>query len=108
MGDWAHRTFESQYYAATNFPPTLDNGLINGKNTFTNANGQTSGSRSVLQFQQGKTHRIRLINTSIDSHYKFAIDNHNLTVIAADLVPIRPYTTNHINIAMGKSAVLLT
>jgi hypothetical protein len=30
------------------------------------------------------------------------IDNHTMTVIANDLVPITPYKTNVLNIAMGK------
>jgi hypothetical protein len=36
------------------------------------------------------------------------IDNHQLTVIAMDLVPIKPYSTNFINIGMGERLCKLT
>lgn len=42
------------------------------------------------------------LQTAADTHYKFTIDNHNLTVIAADFVPINPYTTDIVNIAIGQ------
>lgn len=50
----------------------------------------------------GNTHRIRLINGAIDSHFKFMVDGHNLTVIAMDLVPIVPYSTQVLSIGMGQ------
>jgi hypothetical protein len=48
------------------------------------------------------------MNAEIDTHWKFMIDNHQLTVIAMDLVPIKPYSTNFINIGMGKRLCKLT
>lgn len=51
---------------------------------------------------QGKKYLFRLINTSVDTTFVFSIDNHNLTVITTDFVPIRPYITDHVVIAIGK------
>jgi len=50
----------------------------------------------------GNTHRIRLVNGAIDTMFKFMIDDHNMTVIAADLVPIVPYSTQVLSIGMGQ------
>ena len=35
--------------------------------------------------------------------FSFRIDGHTMTVIASDLVPIVPYTTEWLNIGIGKS-----
>ena len=62
--------------------------------------------RNVTTFQQsfvkGKRYLIRLVNSSAGSMFIFSIDGHNLTVIANDLVPIRPYTTKSIFIGIGQ------
>ena len=103
LGDWTHVTADAKFAVAQYQGSRInsDNGLINGKNVY-NSNGQTVGSRFEMSVQKGKTYRIRLVNTAIDTHYAFSIDGHNLTVIANDLVPIKPYTTNTVNIAIGK------
>ncbi|RAL65835.1 hypothetical protein DID88_005498 [Monilinia fructigena] len=78
LNDWSHQTSAALYPSAeTNGPPTLDN-------------------------EAGKSYRIRLVNAAIDSHFKFMIDNHNLTVIAMDLVPIVPYSTQVLSMGMGQ------
>ena len=42
-----------------------------------------------FNFTEGKTHRLRLINpSSSGSPIIFSIDNHTMTVIANDFVPI--------------------
>jgi len=45
---------------------------------------------------------LRLVNHSVTTTYIFSIDGHNLTVIEADFVPIEPYTTNHVLLAVGQ------
>lgn len=50
----------------------------------------------------GSRTRLRLVNTALDTHFRFTIDGHNLTVIAADLVPIQPYSTDTLNIGIGQ------
>lgn len=53
-------------------------------------------------FQAGKKYRIRLVNVATDGHFQFSIDGHSLTVIANDLVPIRPYTADSVLLTMGQ------
>lgn len=83
--------------AAISGPPTPENGLINGTNTF---NG--SGSRFEAIFEAGVRYRIRLINVAADNHMRFMIDNHTLEVIASDFVPIVPYNTTNLSIGMAQ------
>ena len=51
---------------------------------------------------------MRLINTSVDSTFTFSIDNHNLTLIGADFVPISNHSVDHIVIGIGRYSYLFT
>jgi FtsP/CotA-like multicopper oxidase with cupredoxin domain len=53
---------------------------------------------------RGKKYRLRLINTSAEAVQRFAIDGHNLTVIANDFVPLVPYTAEVITLGVGQRA----
>ncbi|RDW92183.1 hypothetical protein BP5796_01577 [Coleophoma crateriformis] len=98
LNDWTHETADVMYLEAeASGPPTLDNGLINGTNVY-----GSLGSRFNMTFTAGTSYRIRLVNGAIDTHFKFMIDNHNMTVIANDLVPIVPYNTQVLSIGMGQ------
>ncbi|CAJ2514338.1 Uu.00g024570.m01.CDS01, partial [Anthostomella pinea] len=81
LGDWFHNTTDALWgSASTGLPPRAQNGLINGTNVYGD-----SGKRFETKFTAGKRHRIRLVNTAIDTFFKFMIDDHKMTVIAADL-----------------------
>ena len=54
---------------------------------------------------EGKKYLLRLINTSVDSTFVFAIDNHDITVMSSDFVPIVPYKTDSVLIGIGKDPV---
>jgi FtsP/CotA-like multicopper oxidase with cupredoxin domain len=84
-------------------PINADTGLINGKNMF-----NSSGEHSTFSFTSGKKHRLRLVNTSTNTHFKFSIDEHVITVMSADFIPIVPYNTTVLNIAIGTTAVFLS
>jgi FtsP/CotA-like multicopper oxidase with cupredoxin domain len=105
LNDWSHQTVDELYIQAeTSGPPTLDNGLLNGTNVFgSDGDAAQTGSRFSVEFTNGTSYRLRLVNGAIDTHFKFSIDNHTMTIIASDLVPIVPYTTTVLNIGMGKS-----
>lgn len=107
LNDWSHQTADELYIQAeTSGPPTLDNGLINGTNVYgSDGDADQTGYRFNVSFTEGTSYRIRLVNGAIDSHFKFSIDNHTLTVIASDLVPIEPYTTTVLDIGIGKFAI---
>jgi FtsP/CotA-like multicopper oxidase with cupredoxin domain len=97
--DWFHTSAFQEYFIQLQFgnPPVgADNGLINGRNMF---NG--SGEYSQFKFEKGKRYRMRLINTSTNTHFKFWIDQHVMTVQGSDFVAIQPYQTEVLNIAIG-------
>ncbi|ETS77074.1 hypothetical protein PFICI_10948 [Pestalotiopsis fici W106-1] len=98
LSDWYHPTVDSLFQGAqTGNIPAAQNGLINGTNTY-----KDGGSKFQTTVTSGSRTRLRLVNTALDTHFRFTIDNHNLTVIAADLVPIQPFTTDTINIGIGQ------
>ncbi|APA07098.1 hypothetical protein SS1G_04196 [Sclerotinia sclerotiorum 1980 UF-70] len=95
--------------------PMSDNNLINGKMTF-DCNTKAAGDNtkcydnagvSQFRFTTGKTHRLRLINAGAEGTQRFSIDGHKLVVIANDFVPIKPYTTNVVTLAVGQRADVL-
>ncbi|KAF2018092.1 multicopper oxidase [Aaosphaeria arxii CBS 175.79] len=98
LNDWDHQTVDELYITAeSSGPPTLDNGLINGTNIY-----EDGGFRYNTTFVSGTSYRIRLVNGAVDTHFKFMIDNHTMTVIASDLVPIEPYEATVLDISMGQ------
>ncbi|KAK6819001.1 hypothetical protein RU639_008078 [Aspergillus parasiticus] len=88
LSDWTHETAD-------------EIGLINGTNVFGTGN-HTRGSRLKLQVTKGKSYRLRLVNAALDTNFIFMIDNHKLTTIAMDLVPIEPFSTYSVTIGMGQ------
>ncbi|KAI0839645.1 putative multicopper oxidase [Hypoxylon sp. FL0890] len=80
-----------------------DNNLINGKNSYDN-NGAPLAS---FNFTSGKTHRLRLINTSAFAVQKISIDDYKMTVMANDLVPINPYETDVVTLGPGQRSDVL-
>jgi FtsP/CotA-like multicopper oxidase with cupredoxin domain len=103
LNDWTHETAESLHVAVqTNPALELDNGLINGTNVY-GVDGSPSqvGSRFEKSIEAGKSYLIRLVNGAIDTHFKFSIDNHTMTVIANDFVPVKPFEVETLGIGMG-------
>ncbi|PLB51300.1 hypothetical protein P170DRAFT_407094 [Aspergillus steynii IBT 23096] len=86
----------------------LDNNLINGKGSY-NCNRTSSASKCLLgagyekfRFHSGKRHRLRLINSGALANEKFSIDNHEMTVIANDFVPVKPHKTKVVTLSPGQ------
>ncbi|KAJ4392298.1 hypothetical protein N0V93_005923 [Gnomoniopsis smithogilvyi] len=103
LNDWSHQTADVlALAAATTGPPTLDNCLINGTNTWTEDDGTVVGSRFETTFVSDTKYRIRLVNGAADTHFRFTIDNHTMEVISTDFVPITPYNTTNLSIGMGQ------
>ncbi|OKL59367.1 hypothetical protein UA08_05049 [Talaromyces atroroseus] len=102
LTDWSHETPDELFiYAETSGPPYQENGLINGTNVWGSGRDQV-GERFTTQFEPGTSYRLRLINTAIDTHFTFSIDNHTMTVIEADLVPVKPFTTDVLTIGIAQ------
>ncbi|EXJ86608.1 hypothetical protein A1O3_03561 [Capronia epimyces CBS 606.96] len=116
LSDWYHvdyyTTVRSLTAARPGLPPpqpTSDNNLINGKMNFdcsvatnTSVKCSSNAGLSKFKFQSGKTHRLRLINTGADASQQFSIDNHTMTVIANDFVPVQPYNTTVVTLGIGQ------
>ena len=88
--------------------PKSVNNLINGKMDF-NCSLVTDGTPctddagvSKFHFTPGKKHRLRLINAGAEGIQKFSIDDHTLTVIANDFVPIEPYETEIVTLGVRR------
>ncbi|KAJ5322153.1 Multicopper oxidase [Penicillium brevicompactum] len=102
LSDWSHQTVDELYTVAqTVGPPIMDTGLINGTNVFGNDTNAT-GKRFQMKVNQGSSYRLRIVNSAVDTHFKFMIDNHTLTVIGMDFVPIKPYQAEYVDIGMGQ------
>lgn len=98
MSDWSHTpAFALWETVKDGGPPTMENGLINGTNTY-----QGSGAKLETIFESGKKYRFRVENVATDGHFQFSIDGHSLTVIGNDLVPIVPYNTDAISVSIGQ------
>lgn len=104
LNDWSHQTVDQLYLdAETSGPPTLDNGLINGTNVYGDDDDDDQvGERFSVSVTEDESYRLRLVNGAVDTHFRFMIDNHTMTVIAMDLNPIQPYTTDVLSIGMGQ------
>lgn len=104
LNDWDINTVDELWDTAQlNGSPTVDNALINGTNVFgADHTPEQTGHRFNTTFTPDRSYRLRLGNAACDTHFKFSIDNHTMTVIAADLVPIQPYRTTVLSIAIGR------
>ncbi|KAL8417323.1 hypothetical protein RB596_007446 [Gaeumannomyces avenae] len=114
LTDWYHKGYLQiiEEMLAPNGSPRVfsDNNLINGKNNFDctkkdagdNTKCTSNAGISKFKFQTGKTHRLRLINSGADGVQRFSIDQHTMTVIANDFVPIKPYDAKVVTLGVGQ------
>jgi FtsP/CotA-like multicopper oxidase with cupredoxin domain len=114
LNDWTHtpvdEMFDMEQDAVHGGPRSMDNGLMNGKNTWgVEGTANQTGERHELQdkFEPGKTYLLRIINGAIQSNYKFQIDGHQLEVINMDFTAIEPYTTDTLSIGIGQRYMVL-
>ncbi|KAF5360146.1 hypothetical protein D9758_011342 [Tetrapyrgos nigripes] len=91
--DWYH--VSALTLAQIPAPPISNSTLINGIGRFP---GGPAVPLAVVNVEQGKRYRMRLISMSCDPNYVFSIDGHNLTVIEADGINTEPVTVNAIQI----------
>lgn len=111
--DWYHQDYETIVSnvmkpgpVAINRPHS-DSNLIQGKGYYpcSNAtNGATCGNAGLAEFQftSGKRYKLRLINAGGELFTTFSIDNHTMTVVANDFVPVEPYQTDFITLGVGQ------
>ncbi|RMZ66481.1 multicopper oxidase [Pyrenophora seminiperda CCB06] len=107
LEDWFH----ADYYTLVNntmngrFPPS-NNNLINGRMNYpcdeTSFPCTPNAGISKFRFESGKKHLLRLVNTGAEGNQKFSIDGHMLKVVALDFIPVEPYMTNVVTLAIGQ------
>lgn len=108
LQDWAHEEIFTLWHTAKlGAAPILQNGLINGTNSFncsasTDPNCTGSGRKFETVFEAGKKYLMRVVNVATDGAFQFSIDGHSLRVVAHDLVPVRPYTTDSVQVTVGQ------
>ena len=107
--DWYHADAFSYFHEEITDHAHVPTGtLLNGKGVFPCDPAEDArcvsppGERYKIKFEKGKKHKLRIISSASLITYKLWIDGHNFTVIATDYVPIKPYVTDVINIAVGK------
>ncbi|ERS96976.1 hypothetical protein HMPREF1624_06303 [Sporothrix schenckii ATCC 58251] len=92
-----------------------DNNLIQGKNSFDCATVDSADHTACVSdapkaeffFEPGKVHRLRLINSGSEGVQHFSIDDHMLTVIAYDFIPIEAYQAKVVTVGVGQRADVL-
>lgn len=113
LSDWFHGYYLNliqQVFTASEagpiLPPMSNNMLINGKSNYqcndTSLPCTPNAPTAQFSFSTGKKMRLRLINHSAEAIIFFSIDGYNLTVIANDFVPVTPYTTDLVTLAVGQ------
>ena len=81
-------------------PPDGDNVLINGTNI--NPLNPSQGKYAEVTLQPNQRHLLRLINPSVENNFQVSLSGHNFTVIAADLVPVKPFTVDNVFLGVGQ------
>ncbi|KAK1996878.1 multicopper oxidase [Colletotrichum falcatum] len=97
--DTADRLERKAELVSNGAPPASDNILFNGKNI--NPFGQ-GGQYLKTRLTPGKKHLVRLINTSVDNTFTVALVGHSFTVIATDLVPVKPVVKDSLFMTVGQ------
>jgi FtsP/CotA-like multicopper oxidase with cupredoxin domain len=78
---------------------TANSSLINGHGRY---NGGPQSELSVINVEQGKRYRMRLIAMSCDPNFVFSIDGHNFTAIEADGELTEPVMADQLRIFAGQ------
>ncbi|EIM87621.1 laccase [Stereum hirsutum FP-91666 SS1] len=94
LADWYH-------YVSTEPPrlPAPNSTLINGLGRYT---GGPNSPLAVVNVQQNKRYRFRIIGLSCDTSFVFSIDQHRMTVIEADGSNVDPLTVDSITVYAGQ------
>ncbi|EXJ85419.1 hypothetical protein A1O1_05783 [Capronia coronata CBS 617.96] len=117
--DWFHDTYNhivdlvlSPTSGGPPFRPFSDSNLVGGVGQYPCANVTDGKPCSVVpfasyEFQPGKTHRLRFVNTGASAFETISVDGHTMTVIANDFVPVQPYQAEFVTIGVGQRVDVL-
>ncbi|THV04436.1 laccase [Dendrothele bispora CBS 962.96] len=93
LADWFH--ISTNTLVMTPGAPRSNSTLINGVGRYPYG---PNVPLSVINVEQYKRYRMRLISMSCDSNFMFSIDGHDMTIIEADGVSTKPVTVNALQI----------
>jgi FtsP/CotA-like multicopper oxidase with cupredoxin domain len=94
--------FNSIYTRKGNNPTILLSGRGNVTKCHPGVIGTDIPDPTTITFQPGKKYLLRIINTAYDSTFLFSIDNHQITIVSADFVPIVPLTVDQVHVGIGQ------
>jgi hypothetical protein len=91
-------------FSGSTFKPCI---LLGGVGDITKCQPGTLNDTEIkgpfrLSFQKGQRYLLRVINTAYAAGFTFSIDNHEMWVVSADFVPIKPYKTTAIRVNIGQ------
>lgn len=94
LADWYH-------YVSHDAPsvPAFNSTLINGAGRWA---GGPATRLAVVNVQQGKRYRFRLVSVSCQPNWKFSIDNHMMTIIEVEGTNVQPLDVDEIQIFAGQ------
>ena len=55
-----------------------------------------------MNIKAGKKYRLRLINTSVDNFIRVSLDQHNMTVMTSDFIPVVPFSVQTLLVGIGQ------
>nr|GAT57161.1 laccase 2 precursor [Mycena chlorophos] len=101
VGDWWHNTSVANLasYIPSELIPVSDSGTFNGAGRY---NGGPLVPYAVSNVKSGVRYRFRIINISTRSSFTMSIDNHTMTIIAADGVPLVSHEVNEFIMHAGQ------
>ncbi|KAI0714961.1 laccase [Earliella scabrosa] len=91
LADWFHIAAR----AGPRFPPGPDSTVINGKGR---SIASPNAELAVINVEQGKRYRFRLVSLACDPNHVFSIDNHTMTIIETDAINTQPLTVDSIQL----------
>ncbi|KAH9998721.1 laccase [Russula vinacea] len=107
LADWYHylstnspgyREVFSSIFGGCLMPVAFNSTLINGKGRYP---GGPDVPLAIVNVQQGKRYRFRLVSISCDPSFLFSIDGHQMTVIEADGTNVQPLVVDSLEIFVG-------
>ncbi|KAI6165261.1 laccase [Pisolithus thermaeus] len=97
LADWYHITSPVLGEIATQVVPNST--VINGLGRYS---GGPSSPLAVINVEQGKRYRFRIIGLSCASWFNFTIDGHDMTIIEADGVETEPMVVDSLPVFPGQ------
>ncbi|KAH7891011.1 laccase [Phlebopus sp. FC_14] len=95
LSDWYHPPSPKMYRG----PFSANSTLINGLGRYP---GGPASPLAVINVEQGKRYRFRIIGTSCDPWFNFTLDGHTMTVIETDGVETEPVEVDSLPVFAGQ------